>query len=173
MTNRYNIIIIYSSPDFQISEVDLKVADVTTAVLEELSSKCNCPITADIIEDESFSCLTTPTSVTYRGRLSGTSEKNSTILVSYTATWVSTGPSIRVRNVLLLVDKNCSTFISSFSEEGCLSENTSPTEGISTGEGLSTTEIVGIVFGAVGAIGTIATIISSIVTGWYRWNKRR
>ena len=57
----------------------------------------------------------------YQARLSGTSEKDSTSFNSVIEDWVSTGPTILVRGVLVGVGEECSTAISDLSEGVCSS----------------------------------------------------
>ena len=83
---------------YQELSTSLKLADITSAVEEEISASCQCQITTDIIDEESFACSeVSPNSVTYRARLSGTSERDSASLISLIEDWVSTEPTIRVR----------------------------------------------------------------------------
>ena len=98
----------------------LKLADITHAVEEELSGSCKCQITTDNIDEESFACSeASPNSVTYRARLSGTFERDSTFLISLIKDWVSTGSTIRVRGMLIWVGEECSTAISDLNEGVC------------------------------------------------------
>ena len=100
---------------------------ITSAVLEVLNNSCSdCGITNDLIDKQSFSCFPeSPTYVTYRARLEGTSETDSGSLISLIEEWVSGGASIIVTGVLMTVDSECSVAISSLSEGECLtSDNT-------------------------------------------------
>ena len=99
----------------------MKVEDITTAVVEELTASCaECGITNDIIDKQSFACFSeSPTYVTYRARLEGTSETDSGSLISLIEEWVSGGASIIVTEVLMTVDSECSVAISSLSEGEC------------------------------------------------------
>ena len=98
-----------------------KLEDITNAVLEELTGSCaECGITSDIIDRQSFACYPeSPTHVTYRARLEGTSETDSGSLISLIDDWVSGGASIIVTGVLMTVDSECSVAISSLSEREC------------------------------------------------------
>ena len=96
--------------------------DITSAVVDKLTDSCtDCVITSDIIDRESFTCYSeSPTYVTYRARLEGTSETDSSSLISLIEDWVRGGVSIIVTGVLMRVDPQCSVAISSLSEEECL-----------------------------------------------------
>ena len=101
------------------------MADVTSAVHKVLNESCQCQITADSIDEESFACSEDSSNyVTYRTRLSGTSEQDSASLISLIEDWVATGPTIRVGGELLKVDKDCSPAISNFTDEECSSVGT-------------------------------------------------
>ena len=121
----------------QISSVYQKLEDIANAVLEELTDSCSdCDITSDIIDKLSFSCFPeSPTYVTYRARLEGTSETDSGSLISLIEEWVSGGASIIVTGVLMTVDSECSVAISSFREGECLTSDSSTCRGSYTGEG--------------------------------------
>ena len=108
--------------------------DITSALLEELTGSCNdCGITSDIIDRQSFSCYPeSPTHVTYRARLEGTSETDSGSLISLIEEWVSDGTSIIVTGVLMKVDSECSMAISSLSEGECVITTLLPTTSGST-----------------------------------------
>ena len=98
-----------------------KLEDITNAVLEELTGSCaECGITSDIIGKLSFACYPkSPTHVTYRARLEGTSETDSGSLISLIDDWVSGGAGIIVTGVLMTVDSEYSVAISSLSEREC------------------------------------------------------
>ena len=106
-------------------------------MLEELTDSCSdCGITSDIIDKQSFSCFPeSPTYVTYRARLEGTSETDSGSLISLIEEWVSGGASIIVAGVLMTVDSECSVAISSLREGECLTSDNSGCRGSDTGEG--------------------------------------
>ena len=89
--------------------------------MDQLTASCtDCGITGDIIDKQSFSCNPeSPTYVTYRARLEGTSETDSGSLISLIEDWVRGGASIIVTGVRLTVDSDCSVAISSLSEGEC------------------------------------------------------
>ena len=95
--------------------------DITSAVLEELTASCaECGISSDIIDRQSFACFPeSPTHVTFRARLGGSSETDSGSLISLLESWVSGGATIIVTGVLMTVDAECSVAISSLSEGEC------------------------------------------------------
>ena len=105
----------------QTSSTEQKLEDITSAVLEELTASCaECGISSDIIDRQSFSCFPeSPTHVTFRARLGGSSETDSGSLISLLESWVSGGATIIVTGVLMTVDAECSVAISSLSEGEC------------------------------------------------------
>ena len=91
-------------------------------MVRELTVSClDCGITGDIIDMQSFSCFPdSPSHVTYRARLQGTSETDSGSLISLIEDWVDDGATIVVIGLLMKVDSKCSVEISSFNEGECL-----------------------------------------------------
>ena len=112
------------------ASTDQKLEDITSAILEELTGSCaECGITSDIIDRQSFVCYPeSPTHVTYRARLEGTSETDSGSLISLIEDWVSGGAGIIVTGVLMTVDSECSVAISSLTEGECFSSTTSSSQ---------------------------------------------
>ena len=96
--------------------------------MKRLTDSCSdCGITSDIIDTDTqtFACYPeSPTYVTYRARLEGTSETDSGSFISLIEDWVRGGASIIVTGVLMTVDSECSVAISSLSEGECLSPTT-------------------------------------------------
>ena len=88
----------------------------------KLTTSCpDCGITNDVIDKELFRCFPdSPSLVTYRARLQGTSETDSGSLISLIEEWVSNGADIGVTGLHMTVDTKCSVEVSSFSEEECL-----------------------------------------------------
>ena len=96
-----------------------KLEDITGAVLDQLTGSCT-DCTSDIIDMQSFACYPeSPTYVTYRARLGGTSETDSGSLISLIEDWVSGGTSVIVTGVLMTVDTECPVTLSSLSEGEC------------------------------------------------------
>ena len=103
-------------------------------VLKQLTALCaECGISDDIIDEQSFACFPeSPTYVTYRARLEGTSETNSSSLISLIEEWVSGGAGIIVTGVLMTVDSKCSVTISSLIEEECTTTQPPTTDSTGT-----------------------------------------
>ena len=160
----------------------MKLEDITSAVLERLTVLCvGCGITSDIIDKQSFSCYPeSPTYVTYRARMQGTSETDSGTLISLIQEWVSGGAGIIVTGVLMTVDSECSVAISSLSEGECsptqppttdspsdtqppITDNTTASEGPSTATDQTSTDNTAAIIGGVVAIVLIITVGITVV----------
>ena len=134
--------------------------DITNAVLRVLTSSCaDCGITSDIIDMQSFSCFPdSPSHVTYRARLQGTSEIDSVSLISLIEEWVRGGADIIVTGLLMKINSKCSVRISSFSEGECSETTDTTTE--SDGNTVSPGAIIG---GVVAAVILIIAIMIMVV----------
>ena len=83
---------------------------------------------------QSFACYPeSPTHVTYRARLGGTSETDSGSLISLLEEWVNGRASVIVTGVLMTMDSECSVAISSLSEEECSTMQTPTTDPTTSG----------------------------------------
>ena len=130
---------------FQSTDRNVKLEDITNAVIEELTASCaECGITDDIIDKQSFACFPeSPTYVTYRARLEGTSETDSGSLISLVEDWASGGASIIVTGVLMTVDSECSVAISSLSEGECTPTQPPTTDTSAASESTNSAAIIG------------------------------
>ena len=130
--------------------------DITNEVLDLLAASCvDCDITKDIIDKQSFSCFSeSPSHVTYRARLEGTSETDSGSLISLIEEWVRGGADIVVTGLLIKVDSQCLVEISSFSEGECSATTDSTTN--SAGNSITHGGIIG------GAVAVILIVALSI-----------
>ena len=95
--------------------------NITNAVLEVLTD--SCPDCGDVtIDQELFTCFPTyHTRVTYRARVEGTSQTESTHLVSLLEEWVTSGEAIiTVAKIQMNVDPKCLVAIPSLTaKEEC------------------------------------------------------
>ena len=102
------------------SERSLKLEHITAAVVKQLQTSCG-ECAPEMIDNQFFVCYPeSPSHVTYRARLEGTSERGSDYLISLIEDWVRGGPGVIVTGVLMTVDSHCSVAISSLSEGECL-----------------------------------------------------
>ena len=90
--------------------------------MEKLSALCpDCGVTQAIIDKQALLCYPeSPSYVTYRARLEGTSEVESGHLISLIGQWVGDGSGIIVNEVVMKVDPKCSVAISDLGEEECI-----------------------------------------------------
>ena len=109
--------------------------------MEVLQASCGECVSEMVIDNQFFVCYPeSPSHVTYRARLEGTSERESGSLISLIEEWVRGGASIIVTGVLMTVDPDCSVAISSLSEGEC-SPTTTTTTTIDTTDPLTVTDI--------------------------------
>ena len=151
----------------QVSSTNEKLEDnITNAVIEELTASCaECGITNDIIDKQSFACFPeSPTYVTYRARLEGTSETDSGSLISLIEEWVSSGASIIVTGVLMTVNSECSVAISSLSEGECSSTQPPTTNTSAASESTNSAAIIGGVVAVILIVSVAITITIIAVT---------
>ena len=105
----------------QSSERSLKLEHITAAVVKELKSSCS-ECGPEMIDNQLFVVCNpeSPSFLTYRARLEGTSERDSGSLVSLIEDWVRGGEaSLIMTGVLMTVDSHCSVAISSLSQPQC------------------------------------------------------
>ena len=145
-----------------------KLEDITNAVLDELTVSCaECGIGSNSINRQSFACFSeSPTHVTFRARLGGSSETDSGSLISLLESWVSGGATIILTGILMTVDAECSVAISSLSEKECLSDQATTSSSSS-----STSAIIGGVVAVVLIITTALTVFG--IAALVIWKRRR
>ena len=103
---------------------------ITHVITEQLAESCTaCGDTSNIIDMQTFVCYSeSPTFVTYRARLEGTSETDSHSIISVIEEWVRGGPSFSVTGVSMTVDSECSVAISSLSDHECMKDSTATSQ---------------------------------------------
>ena len=166
---------------FQANNIEVKLAQTSSKVQEAINRQCQCQIDTGIIDEESLSCFGLVDSVTYRARLGGTAEQNSTVLISLIEDWVATGPVIQVYGMLMRIDQNCTAVISDFSDNGCTSrdgtQNQSPaddgTVNQSDDNGLAIAKVVGSLFGSLVTVLSAAVTLVGIISGCHAWIKKK
>ena len=109
---------------------------ITNAVMEQLISSCtDCN---DIIDMQSLDCGSESV-IIYCARLEGTSQRDSGSLISVIETWVTSGPSFIVTELLMTVDSQCTVVISSLSDHGDCTQTITDTTRSSTTPNSNTT----------------------------------
>ena len=87
---------------------EIKLADITSSVVDNINSRCGCGFTADRILNGAFQCFgSNADSVTFRAHLVGLADVTSTTLATYVAEWVAMDPTVLLQNVHFLLDSNC------------------------------------------------------------------
>ena len=115
--------------------------------------------------------------IIYRARLEGTSQRDSGSLISVIETWVSSGPSFIVTELLMTVDSQCTVVILSLSDHGdCIQTitdtttsgttpdtdtNTTPSSSSSSD---STSSDTAAIIGGVVAVVIVIVIVIGVVT---------
>ena len=107
--------------------MDLKLEQVTAAIVERLNISCEECGRENIIGSEFFFCYPeSPSFLTYRARLKGTSETDHGSLVLLIEAWVrGGGVSLILTGVRMTVDSRCSVTISDVNEDECSQMTTS------------------------------------------------
>lgn len=134
-----------------------KLEDIMNTIVKELNDSCtSCGITNDIIDKQSFICC--PKYVIYCARLKGTSETDSSSLISLIEEWVNRGANISVTGSLLTVDADGPVAISSLNEKVC-SLSTPDANTTTNSTDCTTIDIPAIVGGVVSGVVVIIIII--------------
>ena len=149
----------------QSSERSLKLEHITAAVVKELKSSCS-ECGPEMIDSQLFFCnAESPSFLTYRARLEGTSETDSSSLVSLIEAWVRGGEaSLIMTGVQMSLDSSCAVAISSLNEPECSPSHTptatsSPSTDMPAVERSSDEEPVQAIIG-----GIVAVVIVLIIT---------
>ena len=110
--------------------------------MEVLQASCGECVSEMVIDNQFFVCYPeSPSHVTYRARLEGTSERESGSLISLIEEWVRGGASVIVTGVLMTGDPDCSVAISSLSEGECSPTTSTSSTTIGTTDPLTVTDI--------------------------------
>ena len=135
--------------------------------MEVLQASCGECVSEMVMDNQFFVCYPeSPSHVTYRARLEGTSERESGSLISLIEEWVRGGASVIVTGVLMTVDPYCRVAISSLSEGECSPTTTTTTNYLPTvAEDLGDKNIIPIIAGAVTAFVVVVLIIAVTIFG--------
>ena len=135
---------------------------ISDTVLAVLTDSCiDCAITSDIIDRPSFTCYPeSPSHVTYRARLGGTSEVEVGVFISLIEKWVRDGVSINVTGVQMMVATNCSVAISSLSEAECFPDTHTTTSDCNSCSDTTSATAGGVVVAVLFIIAASITIIT-------------
>ena len=134
--------------------------------MEQLEASC-AECASENINRQSFSCLEeSPSFLTYRARLEGTSDTDSGSLIPLIEDWVrGGGASVIVAGVLMTVDSQCSVTISSPGEPQCSPPTTaSPTPRITSNFTISSTQSCACTENTPAIIGGAVAIVIALIT---------
>ena len=151
----------------QSSERSLKLEHITAAVVKELKLSCS-ECGPEMIDNQLFVCYPeSPSFLTYRARLEGTSETDSGSLVSLIEAWArGGGASLILTGVQMSLDSSCAVAISSLNEPECSPSHTptaiSPSTDMPAVERSSDEEPAQVSDAIIG--GVVAVVIALIIT---------
>ena len=111
------------------SSTDAKLTDIANAVVNQLKSSCT-ECGSETVDNHFFLVCNpkSPSFVTYRARLKGTSKTDSGSLVTVVEEWVRDGATVIVSGILMRVDSDCSVTVSDLDEGECSSTSTTNTD---------------------------------------------
>ena len=156
----------------QAQDKDAKVADLTSAIVDNTNKRCDCSITSDSIADGVFQCFgSVSDSATFRGTLRGTTSVTSSALASHIADWVATGQTILLQNVHFKLDSECQdeVVIDDLVSPECAPTMTSQGGSSSRLLPISTEAGVGVIAGALVVVGLIVLMVVACVC----WRRHR
>ena len=136
-----------------------RLKTISDTILEVvLAEECNCTI-----DEAHFVCATgSPTHVTYRARLVGTSEIDSEHLMSLIQEWARNGTNLSVDNEVVEVEEDCRVAISSPSQEMCTEMNRNKSiDSITETSDSAHNDIIGIIGGSMAAL-LVAGVLTAI-----------
>lgn len=105
----------------QFSTIAERMTQVIKVIVDNIVDHCgDCGLTANHIDDAAFQCFTQGAhEVTFRARLYATPNSTPQELLGHIRNWISTGASVAINGLLLIVDMDCDLVIESFSETEC------------------------------------------------------
>ncbi len=140
----------------QLDGIAAKIQDVLVGLSAEIEQLCGCGFTSGHITMGEFQCLSQPSEVTYRARLSGTTSGSSAVIVADIEEWIASGEAtLIIQEVRRSMDSTCLPVgVEDFNSQEC---------GLDTGstdtQSGNTAAIVGGVVAAVAAVLTIAITV--------------
>ena len=95
-------------------------------MVQNINQRCQCGLSAECITEGAFQCFeNSELQVTFRARLCGTAQTNTSLLLAHLETFVTqTGSTIPVQGVRLDVDRSCSVVVNTFGDPQCTTATT-------------------------------------------------
>ena len=116
----HTILLLLTFTFLQTEDTIVRLSDVHDEVQREIDNHCQCGYTGQHLSDGEFQCLGNSDEATYRARLNGTADANSSELIITIEEWISGDVSIVVGGVRLTVDSECFPVeIASFVDPEC------------------------------------------------------
>ena len=145
---------------FYIIQTDLedtivRLSNVHDEVQREIEGRCQCGFTGQHLSVGEFQCLGNPNEATYRARLNGTADANSSELIMIIEQWISGDVSILVGGVRFSIDSTCFVEIASFEDPECMVDMSSDSGGSDNAGGIAG----GIVGGLLGIVAITVIVI--------------
>ena len=96
-------------------------------MVQIINQRCQCGLSVECILEDAFQCFeNSDQQVTFRARLCGTAQTNTSLLLEHLENFVTqTDSTIAVQGVRLDVDSSCSVVINSFGDPQCTITTTS------------------------------------------------
>ena len=137
-------------------------------MVQIINQHCRCELSAECITEGAFQCFeNSERQVTFRARLCGTAQTNTSLLLTYLEIFVTqTDSTIAMQGVRLNVESSCSVMINSFGDPQCTMTTASDSTTVA-GQSDNTAAIIG---GVVAVIIVAMTII--IITFLITWSRR-
>lgn len=133
---------------------------MTSTIVTEISSRCNCDFTENHIRKGGFLCFPSSSqAITYRGELRGTTQASASDLITYMEDWVaSNNVTILVKSQWLTVDSSCSVAIASVRDPECVAEREEPSPNVE-----ESSPTVGIIVGVVLAAVVLVVVVIVVI----------
>ena len=134
-------------------------------MVQSINQRCRCGLTAECITEGAFQCFEhSEQQVTFRARLCGTAQTNTSLLLAYLETFVAqTDSTIAVQGVRLDVDSSCSVIINSFGDPQCTMTTASDSTTVAGQSDNTAAIIVGGVVAVIVVVAVTVIIIALIV----------
>ena len=150
-----------------------RARNVTNAVVQSINQHCRCGLSAECITEGAFQCFeNSEQQVTFRARLCGSAQTNTSLLLAYLEAFVSrTESTIAVQGLHLHVDSNCSIAINTFGDPQC-TNTTTTSESIADNTAAIIGGVVAVIVVAVIITIAIAVIKSHRASFSLHWDTR-
>ena len=148
---------------------NVKLNDITNAVVQNINQRCQCGLSAECITEGAFQCFeNSEQQVTFRARLCGTAQTNTSLLLAYLEAFVAqTDSTIAVQGVRLNVDSSCSVMINSFGDPQCTMTTASDSTTMA-GQSDNSAAIIGGVVTVIVVVAVTIIIIAFLITRSHR-----